>query len=137
MKESQHSSKQENDKSMIGATSYVTGKMRFSSAMHIKGKFDGEITNGGCLTIEESGVVKANINLKNAKIEGTLLGNTTASQAVKINEKAKVTGDIHTSSISIQQGAKLKGKISMISSSDTIDIFSARPEQLKKLALKQ
>jgi cytoskeletal protein CcmA (bactofilin family) len=134
MKEIQYSPRKE---SVIGASSHITGKLRFESSLRIKGQFDGEITKGGDLTIEEQSIVKANLHLKNLFLYGTLHGSTVAESAVYIHDKSQVAGNITTKVISIASGAKMKGKVSMLSgNSDAVDIFSASPLQLKAQLLK-
>ncbi|NIZ19419.1 bactofilin family protein [Entomospira culicis] len=134
MKEIHYSPKKE---SVIGKHSHIVGKLRFAHGMRIQGQFDGEIVAGGDLIIEESSQVKANINLKNLQLDGKLTGNAIVDQSVHISQEAQLEGDILTRAISIAQGAKLKGKIHMMSSNEVVDIFSAKPEQLKKSLLKQ
>ncbi|NIZ47487.1 polymer-forming cytoskeletal protein [Entomospira nematocerorum] len=122
--------------SVIGASSHITGKLKFETSLRIKGSFQGEIVSGGDLIIEQTSHVKANINVKSLQLHGTLIGNSHIDQGLSILDYSHLEGDVKTSSLTIAQGATVKGFISMIEDSDTLDIFSASPEQLKKLIIK-
>ncbi|NIZ39998.1 polymer-forming cytoskeletal protein [Entomospira entomophila] len=119
--------------SVIGASSQVSGKLKFEAGLRIKGSFQGEIVSGGDLIIEQTSQVKANIKVKSLQLQGSLIGNSHIEQGLAIMEQSHIEGDIKTSSLTIAQGASIKGFVSMIEDSDTLDIFSAKPEQLKKL----
>ncbi len=68
---------------------------------------------GNRLTIGPNGSVKANISACTVVVQGKLEGNIHASDRVNLKQSAIVVGDIATQSISIDEGAYLKGSVSI------------------------
>lgn len=68
---------------------------------------------GNRLTIGPNGSVKANVNACAVVVQGKLEGNIHASDRVDLKQSAIVVGDIATQRISIDEGAHLKGGVSI------------------------
>ena len=89
----------------------IKGTIKFNNVLHMNGKFEGElITNNGDVIVGKTGVVKANIKVKNAIIEGKVVGNVTATEKVELKEKAQLTGDLSAKTLSIEEGVLFVGK---------------------------
>ena len=105
--------KGENVNSTIGAGSVFEGKFYISGSLRIDGKFEGEIKTDNELVVGESGKVKTDIIARSAVIAGTVIGNITVSEEVRLLETAKVLGDITAPTISIQKGVVSKGNVNI------------------------
>ena len=99
--------------STIGEGSVFEGKFYISGSLRIDGKFEGEIKTDEELVVGENGRVKTDIYAKSVVIAGTVIGNITAENDVRLLESAKVLGDITAPSISIQRGVVAQGKITV------------------------
>ncbi len=88
----------------------IIGSIRFQNDMHIDGKIDGEIlSESGKVTIGEMADIKGNIQAGDVHVYGHVNGNVKSSRC-HLNEHAVVTGDITTSVLSMDEGARLSGR---------------------------
>lgn len=106
-------SKPEGINSTIGEGSVFEGKFYISGSLKIDGKFEGEIKTDEELVVGERGRVKTDIFAKSVVVAGTVIGNITAENEVRLLETAKVLGDITAPAISIQRGVVAHGKITI------------------------
>jgi len=97
--------------STIGPGSSFSGKFYISGSLRIDGKFEGDIKTDDELVVGVTGKVKTDIFARSVVIAGTVIGNITASEEVKLLETAKVLGDITAPAISIQRGVVSVGTV--------------------------
>ena len=94
---------------VIGADSYFKGEMSFERTAKIIGRFDGKISGKGELQIADSASCKADIESSVANIDGTIEGNITAKDTVKLTANGKVKGDITAAKMTMAEGASFYG----------------------------
>ena len=94
---------------VIGADSYFKGEMSFERTAKIIGRFDGKISGKGELQIADSASCKADIESSIANIDGTIEGNITAKDTVKLTANGKVKGDITAARMTMAEGASFYG----------------------------
>jgi len=99
--------------SILGPGCKVKGNIELQGTIRIDGDFDGEIKCPDTLIIGKSGVVKANVNVKNAVIGGKLLGNIHASNKIELQTGSHVEGDIQTARLVIDEGVFFEGSCKM------------------------
>ena len=63
--------------------------------------------------MENSGIIKANIRVKSARISGVLVGNVSAEELVEIAPDGRMVGDLTAPKIIINDGAAFRGRIDM------------------------
>ena len=97
----------------IDQGSEFEGKLTFRDTVRIDGKFRGEITSENTLVIGDTGEIEATVRSNNVVVSGTVVGNIFASQKLTLHKSAKVEGDIEASSIVMEEGAHMNGRISM------------------------
>jgi cytoskeletal protein CcmA (bactofilin family) len=98
----------------VGHGTVVTGEARFKGMMRIDGHVAGKlVSEGGTVIVGDGGQVDANLEVSVAMIRGTVNGDIIATQRVELGRTAKVHGDIHTASISIDLGAFFEGSCRM------------------------
>ena len=102
---------------VIGPSIIIKGKLRSAEDLVVKGRIEAAITSTKALIIENSGIVKANVEVKSIRISGILVGNIVAEERVEIASDGRVVGDIYAPRILISDGAAFKGKIDMESTS--------------------
>ncbi len=98
---------------IIGSNTVVSGNLEGDEDLTIEGRVEGSITLSKTLTIEVGGVVRANINVRNAIISGVLVGNIEASEAVHLTEAGRVVGDIAAPRVILVDGSSFRGNIDM------------------------
>lgn len=96
----------------IGKSFVIKGEVSCEGDLYIDGQVEGRVDpKGNRLTIGPDGRLKANVTARAVVVQGKLEGNIQASERVDIRESAFVVGDITTQSISIEEGAHIKGSI--------------------------
>ena len=97
----------------IGPTIVIKGKLRSDEDLVVKGRIEAEIHSSKALLVENSGIIKANVRVKSARISGVLVGNITAEERVEIAPDGRMVGDITAPKIIINDGAAFRGRIDM------------------------
>lgn len=98
----------------VGSGTVITGESSFKSMLRVDGRFSGKINStGGTLIVGSGGQVDANIEVAVATIHGIVNGDIVASDRVELGRAAKLTGNIHTPSLVIEQGAVFEGSCKM------------------------
>jgi cytoskeletal protein CcmA (bactofilin family) len=97
----------------IGPTITIKGRIKVHEDLTVKGRIDAEITSSKALIIENSGIVKADVRVRSAKISGVLVGNITAEEKIEIAADGRVVGNLHAPRILISDGAAFRGLIDM------------------------
>ncbi len=98
---------------IIGESILINGNLQGDEDLTVLGRVEGSINLTKTLNIEESGIVKANISVRNAIISGVVVGNITASDSVEITEVGRMVGDIKAPRVIIVDGARYRGAVDM------------------------
>ena len=99
--------------SIIGEGSIFEGQFYIAGSLKIDGKFEGDIKTDDMLIIGEKGRVKTNIDARNVLVAGTLMGDITAHNEVRMSETGKMIGDIEAPSVHLAKGVILKGQVTI------------------------
>ena len=95
---------------VIGADSHFNGELKFEKTAKIVGKFDGAIVGKGDLNVTQNATCKATIEADNANIDGTVEGNVTMRDTVKLNANSVIRGDIVAAKMVMAEGASFSGR---------------------------
>jgi cytoskeletal protein CcmA (bactofilin family) len=99
----------------VGSGTLVTGEANFKAMMRVDGHLSGRVSSSsGTLIVGANGKVDANIEVAVAIIHGTINGDIVATQRLELGRAAKVTGNIQTPSLIIEQGAVFEGSCKMV-----------------------
>ncbi len=99
--------------SVIGPGLHYTGTLSGNTGLRIEGSFDGRIEIGGALIIAEGARVTADsIQAGVVSVAGTVKGNIVADK-VEILSTGRIYGDLKTGSFASEEGAFLRGQITM------------------------
>jgi cytoskeletal protein CcmA (bactofilin family) len=99
----------------VGSGTVVTGESSFKSMLRVDGRFSGRITSGtGTLIVGSGGQVDANIEVSVCTIHGVVNGDIIAGQRIELGRAAKLSGNIQTPSLVIEQGAVFEGSCKMV-----------------------
>jgi len=105
--------------SMLGQGCKIKGDIELQGTMRIDGQFEGSISCPDTLIIGKSGVVKAEVKVKNAVIGGKLIGNISAANKIELQSGSHVEGDITTARLVIDEGVFFEGNCKMGSSTSS------------------
>ena len=118
-----------------GKTSRFVGRLRFSGSVRIGGRYEGHIDAGGFLFVEEGAEVKAEVKARTVVIGGTIRGNVEAYEEVEMLPGCAVYGNVRAGRIRIADGVVFEGRCEMLRNAESIDVFSAPLEQLRRQAV--
>lgn len=118
--------------SILGPGCKVKGNIDLKGTLRIDGDFDGEITCPETLIIGKSGVVKADVNVKNAVIGGKLVGNVNATNKIELQTGSHVEGDISTARLVIDEGVFFEGACKMGTQGTAAATSHSRPVSEKQ-----
>jgi cytoskeletal protein CcmA (bactofilin family) len=126
----------EPDTSMINLISSgtdINGDITSNGDIRIDGTVTGTLSTKGKVVIGPTGKIKGEIICKNSEISGTIDGKVTISHLLNLKATCKIVGDIITSKLSIEPGAKFSGNCKM-SESDNGETaaFQKEPEKVSK-----
>jgi len=107
------------DVTVIGNSIFISGNIEGKEDLSVRGRIEGNIALDNTLFLEESGVIKADVVVKNIVISGILIGNIEAQESVEITNIGQMVGDIIAPRIVIRDGAKFRGNIDMSSYKET------------------
>ncbi len=99
----------------IGNGTALVGEAMFKGMLRVDGHLSGRVTSeDGTLIIGTNGQVDANVEVAVATINGTVNGDIIATKRIEIGRAAKVTGNIQTAALVIEQGAIFEGSCRML-----------------------
>ena len=79
------------------------GEVHIQGVFRVEGDFDGTIRTPEQLVIGKTGVVRGDIQVKNAIIGGRVVGNITAETKIELQSGSHVEGDIRTRRLVIDE----------------------------------
>ena len=117
----------------VGSGTVITGEASFKTMLRVDGRFSGRIAStGGNLIVGSGGQVDANIEVAVATIHGIVTGDIIASDRIELGRAAKLTGNIQTPSLIIEQGAVFEGSCKMTQAKATATAADKTPKVERK-----
>ena len=101
---------------VIGVGSSLRGTLMVSGTLRIEGDFEGDILNCERLEVGQHGLMRADIEVKEAVIEGRVQGNIRALGSLEMKSGARVEGDIAAMTVIMEQGVYFTGRCTMLES---------------------
>jgi cytoskeletal protein CcmA (bactofilin family) len=99
----------------VGNGTTLTGEANFKGMLRVDGALSGRVSSAdGTLIISTNGRVDANVEVAVAQIFGTVNGDIVASKRIELGRVAKVTGNIQTPALVIENGAIFEGNCKMV-----------------------
>jgi len=99
----------------IGKAVKVVGQIFSREDLYVDGEVEGTVEAlEHKLTIGPNGTVKATVKAREVVALGNIQGNVEAADKIEIRKDAKLTGDIRTARIIIEDGAYFKGSIDIV-----------------------
>jgi cytoskeletal protein CcmA (bactofilin family) len=99
----------------VGNGTTLTGEANFKGMLRVDGALSGRVSSAdGTLIVSTNGRVDANVEVAVAQIFGTVNGDITATKRIEMGRVAKVTGNIQTPALVIENGAIFEGSCRMV-----------------------
>jgi cytoskeletal protein CcmA (bactofilin family) len=98
---------------IIGESILINGSLNGDEDLTVRGRVEGTLTLTKTLVVEPTGIVKAEVQVKNCVIAGVVVGNVTASESVEITKEGRMVGDVAAPRVIIVDGASFRGRVDM------------------------
>jgi len=85
-----------------------------AGTLRIEGEFEGDILSCERLEIGEHGVMRSDVEVKGAVIEGRVHGNIRALGVLEMKSGAHVEGDVAALSVVMEPGVHFTGRCTML-----------------------
>ena len=97
---------------IVSGTS-IKGEIKTNGDFRIDGDLNGSIVCKGKIVVGQSGSIDGEIQCQNADLSGNIRGKVIVEQLLSLKSTATLNGDVITSKISIEPGAKFSGTCNM------------------------
>jgi cytoskeletal protein CcmA (bactofilin family) len=98
---------------IIGAGITVEGEITTDDDVVVQGTLRGKLTAKEGVSIEQGGVVEADIVSGPTEVAGSVTGNIQSTDRVDLKNGARVVGNVKATRITIADGAQFKGNVDM------------------------
>jgi cytoskeletal protein CcmA (bactofilin family) len=96
--------------SIITSEVEIKGVIKSSGSVRMDGKLDGDLASQGDAILGKTATMKGNISGSNVVIEGTINGTITAKDKIEMKTAARITGDIKSKRLAVEDGVMFIGK---------------------------
>ena len=96
--------------SLIAADITIEGKIEGGGSVRIAGKFKGDVSVQGDLTVEAGAKVTGSVRANKVTIAGELEGNVEEATHVDLLASGVVIGDLKTGTLTVAAGARMRGQ---------------------------
>ncbi len=100
---------------IIGEDTILQGTLKTKGSIRIDGRLEGNIIEASQVIVGVKGYVQGDITAQAVIVGGKINGNVTAIESIELKAGAQLLGDIHTSTLSIGEGAIFEGHCVMAS----------------------
>jgi cytoskeletal protein CcmA (bactofilin family) len=101
--------------SLVGAGTSILGNVVFSGGLRVDGEIKGNVNASddkpSTLVVSERARIEGEISVSHLVVNGTVIGPVHSSTFLELQAKARVTGDVEYSTIEIQLGAVVQGRL--------------------------
>jgi cytoskeletal protein CcmA (bactofilin family) len=104
-------------KAFLGEGTEFEGKLIFTGAVRLDGKFKGEIMGKGTLVIGQGARIEADIHVDSLMVGGEVSGAVEVRERMEIDTTGKFFGNIKTSLFVIHEGGLFEGNCQMVKGS--------------------
>ena len=105
-------SRSDQNMTLISAGTEIEGNLVFDGALLVEGKVRGNVlSEGGHLTLAESGRIDGDIKAPHMVINGTVHGNVFATEHVELAAQAEIIGNVYYNVIEMIKGSHVNGSL--------------------------
>jgi cytoskeletal protein CcmA (bactofilin family) len=103
----------DNVDTVVGPSVNVEGDFASEGNIIVKGTVTGSVHTSKNLLVEPGAKIIANVRANSATIAGEVRGNMKVKDYVELTSTARIVGDIEATTIAMEAGALLYGKVAM------------------------
>lgn len=102
---------QEAAESVIGADLAIEGSITGAGSVRLAGRFTGDVTVDGVLTIENGARLAGSVRAATVAIAGELEGNVVKATRVDVHASGVLMGDLKSDTLTLAAGSRVRGHI--------------------------
>lgn len=131
---SKNSNEDENKEieSIIGKNAKIKGELVTSNSVRVEGEINGSIESKATLIIGKDALIKNKIKADKVIIAGQVEGEIIAQKKVELLQTAKVTANISTKALKIEEGAIFNGSSKSLTAKNTKNISKIKKRKNKE-----
>ncbi len=99
---------------IIGPSVKVEGNFKGDGNVTVEGIVQGSLKTNHLLKIGVNAKIKAEVEAANLLLSGEIRGNVKVSEKASLASTAKIFGNIETKTLSVEEGAIINGKCTMV-----------------------
>jgi cytoskeletal protein CcmA (bactofilin family) len=103
---------------LISIGTDITGDIKSTGDIRIDGTLKGNLSTKGKVVIGTTGKINGEVTCKNSEVSGSIEGKIFVGQLLNLKASSKIFGDITTSKLAIEPGARFTGNCNMNDSED-------------------
>ena len=103
---------------LISNGTEITGDIKSNGDIRIDGSLTGNLSTKGKVVIGPTGKIKGEVLCKNSEVSGIIEGKIGVGLLLNLKASSKILGDITTSKLAIEPGARFTGNCNMNESED-------------------
>ncbi|PIR75604.1 MAG: hypothetical protein CO030_02450 [Candidatus Magasanikbacteria bacterium CG_4_9_14_0_2_um_filter_42_11] len=107
------SSENDDVETVVGPSVHVEGDFASEGNILVKGSVSGNVKTSKLLTVEKGAQILANVRAGSAHISGNIKGNVKVEDRIELTSSAQILGDITCSTLVVEPGALVQGKVMM------------------------
>lgn len=119
---------------IVGVGASFRGTLMVTGTLRIDGEFDGDILNCDRLEIGEHGVMRADIEVKEAVVRGRVVGNIRALGVLDLKAGARIEGDVTAFSVTMEPGVYFSGRCTMLESGADGVMMNSDPTRMREVS---
>jgi len=114
----------------VGHGTVLTGETHFQMMLRVDGHLTGTVTSdGGTLIVGTNGQVDANVSVGVATVNGVVNGDVIATEKIQLGRTARVTGNIATPRLVIEEGAIFEGGCNMMKAREVLEAQATEAQE--------
>ncbi len=99
---------------VVGVGASFRGTLMVHGTLRIDGEFEGDILDCDRLEIGEHGLMRADVEVKEAVVRGRVFGNIRALGNLEMRQGAHIEGDVAAISVVMEAGVYFTGRCTML-----------------------
>ena len=116
---------------VIGVGTSLRGTLMVTGTLRIDGEFEGDILNCDRLEVGEHGIMRADVEVKEALVKGRVIGNIRALATIEMKSGARVEGDVAAVSVAMEPGVYFTGRCTMLDTGfEGVELGASHERQL-------
>lgn len=112
--------------SLIGSGTRIEGNVIFAGGLRVDGEIKGNVmateSSPGTLVLGENARIEGEVRVAHVVLNGTVVGPIHAAESLELQPGARVTGDVEYTSIEIQQGAIIHGRMTHLEQVKAVEL---------------